>query len=164
MIAHSPLHGSGRAELPHPALALGNDAHAAQRIGMADRRHWHAIPEASHLEPKEKQRRSVHGHSVITNVSTHHRLQPLAQLRDGFMHAPLKFGFHFAQPRLQPFAYGLPKNRIHSVASLLHADVRKAKEVERLRFPFSASLPVVEEQLGRCALRPFPCHLRRGQS
>jgi hypothetical protein len=33
MIAHNPFHGSGRAALPHPALALGDDAHAAQ--GMA---------------------------------------------------------------------------------------------------------------------------------
>jgi hypothetical protein len=38
MIAHNPLHGSGRAALPHPALALGNDAHAAQGIGMTDTR------------------------------------------------------------------------------------------------------------------------------
>jgi hypothetical protein len=38
MIAHNPLHGSGRAALPHPALALGNDAHAAQGIRMADGR------------------------------------------------------------------------------------------------------------------------------
>jgi hypothetical protein len=29
MIAHNPLHGSGQAEFPHPALALGDDAHAA---------------------------------------------------------------------------------------------------------------------------------------
>ena len=29
MIAHNPLHGSGQAEFPHPALALGEDAHAA---------------------------------------------------------------------------------------------------------------------------------------
>jgi len=33
-----PLHGSGRAGFPHPALALGNDAHAPQGIGMTDRR------------------------------------------------------------------------------------------------------------------------------
>ena len=32
MIAHNPLHGSGRAALPHPALALGDDAHAAQGL------------------------------------------------------------------------------------------------------------------------------------
>jgi hypothetical protein len=35
MISHNPLHGSGRAGFPHPALALGDDAHATQRIGMA---------------------------------------------------------------------------------------------------------------------------------
>jgi hypothetical protein len=52
-IAHDPLHRSGRAGFPHPALALGDDAHAAQRIGMTDRRQRqpasaetpHAIPE-----------------------------------------------------------------------------------------------------------------------
>ncbi len=30
MIAHNPLHGSGQAGFPHPALALGEDAYAAQ--------------------------------------------------------------------------------------------------------------------------------------
>ena len=82
MIAHNPLHGSGQAALPHPALALGEDAHAAEWIGMTDGRQrqaasdetphavpkeaailatprQRAIPEASHLEPKETQRRSV---------------------------------------------------------------------------------------------------------
>jgi hypothetical protein len=33
VIAHNPLYGSGQA-VPHPALALGDDAHAPQRIGM----------------------------------------------------------------------------------------------------------------------------------
>jgi hypothetical protein len=38
MIAHNPLHGSGQASFPHPALALGEDAHAAQGTGMTDGR------------------------------------------------------------------------------------------------------------------------------
>jgi hypothetical protein len=54
MFAHNPLHGSGQAGFPHPALALGDGAHAAQGIGMTDGRHGqpasdeapHAIPEA----------------------------------------------------------------------------------------------------------------------
>ena len=29
VMAHDPLHGSGRAAFPHPALALGDDAHTA---------------------------------------------------------------------------------------------------------------------------------------
>jgi hypothetical protein len=38
MVAHDPLHGSGRADFPHPALTSGNDAHAAQRERMIDPR------------------------------------------------------------------------------------------------------------------------------
>jgi hypothetical protein len=169
MITHNPLHGSGRAALPHPALALGTDAHAAQGIGMTDRRQGqpasdeapHAIPayatvlaaprqraisEPSNLESKKSQRRIVHGHSVIPHVSTHHRLQPLAHLWNGFVHAPLNFGFHLVQFRLQPLAYRLPQHRKSSVASLLYADKRKAKKVERLRFPFSTPLPLVNRK------------------
>jgi hypothetical protein len=33
-IAHDPLHGSGRADFPNPALTSGDDAHAAQGIRM----------------------------------------------------------------------------------------------------------------------------------
>src|SRR5882724_8540727 len=167
MFAHNPLHGSGQAGFPHPALALGEDAHAAERIGMTDDRQrqpasdeaphavpeyatvlaaprQRAMPEPSHLESKKSQRRVVHGHSVIPDVSTHHRLQPLALFGDGFVHTTLKFGFHLIQLRLQPFAYRLPQHRKPSITPLLYADVRKAKEVERLRFPFSTPLPLVD--------------------
>src|SRR5271167_2028709 len=103
-----------------------------------------AMPESSHLESKQRQRRLVHGHSVVAKVSTHNRPQPLALLGNGFVPASLKLGFHLIQLRLQPFADRLPKNRIHSVAPLLHADVRKAEEVERFRLPFSTPLPWVD--------------------
>jgi hypothetical protein len=159
MIAHNPLHGSGQAALPHPALALGEDAQAMQGIGMTDGRHrqpasdeaphavpkdatvltaprQRAVPEPPYLEPKNPQRVLVPRHTVISDVSTHHRLQPLADFGDGFMHPSLKFGFHLVQLRLQPFANRLPQHREPSIAPLLHADVRKAQEVERLRFPF----------------------------
>ena len=113
MIAHNPLHGSGQAGLPHPALALGNDAHATQRIGVTDSKkrqpavdeaphafpedatvlaapRQRAMPESSYLKPKQRQRRCVHGHAVVPDVPTHHYLQPLTQFGDGFVHAPLK--------------------------------------------------------------------------
>src|ERR1700719_591713 len=102
-----------------------------------------AVPEPPYLEPKEPQRVWVQGHSVIPDVSTHHRLQPLALFGDGFVHASLKLGFHLVQLRLQSLAYRLPQHREPSVTPLLYADVRKAKEVERLRFPFSTPLPLV---------------------
>lgn len=34
MIAHNPLHGSGQAGFPHPALALGSDAMTAHSMDM----------------------------------------------------------------------------------------------------------------------------------
>ncbi len=167
MFAHNPLHGSGQAALPHPALALGEDAYAMQGIGMTDGRRRqpasdeasHAIPKHSafvaasrkrampeppHLEPKEIQRRLVHGHPVVTDVSTHHRLQPLAYFGNGFMHPSLKFGFDLVQLRLQPFAYRLPQHREPSIAPLLHTDMCEAKKVERLRLSFSTPLPLVD--------------------
>src|SRR5260370_4103772 len=166
MIAHNPLHGSGQAALPHPALALGEDGHEMEGIGMTDDRRrqqasdeaphaipkdaavlaaprQRAMPEPPHLEAEKPQRRCVHGHSVIPDVSTHHRLQPLALFRDGFVHTSLKFGFHLIQLRLQPFAYRLPQHREPSITPFLYADVRKAKKVERLRLPFSTPLSVV---------------------
>src|SRR5438309_4561601 len=167
MIAHNPLHGSGRADFPHPALALGDNAHAPQRIGMTDRRHrqpasddtphaipvnaavlapprQRAMPKPADSESKNRQRRLVHGHSVVAKVSTYNRPQPLALFGDGFVHSSLKLGFHLVQLRLQPFPYRLPQHREPSIAPLLHTDMRKAQEVERLRLPFSTPLPLVD--------------------
>jgi hypothetical protein len=169
MIAHNPLHGSGQAGFPHPALALGNNAHAAQAIGMTDSRQrqptgdeaphtipeyaailaaprQRAMPEPAEPEPKSRQCRSIHGHPIVAEVSTYHRLLPFAHFGDGFVHPSLKFGFHLVQLRLQPFAHRLPQHRKPSIASLLYADMRKAQEVERLRFPFSTFLPVVDRK------------------
>jgi hypothetical protein len=161
-IAPDLLHGSGRAGFAHPALALGDDAHAPQRIRMADRRQRqpasdetpHAIPEdaavlapprqralpiAADSEPKKRQRRLVHGHSVVAKVSAHNRPQPLSLFGDGFVHSTL----NLIQLRLQPFRYCLPQHREPSIAPLLHAVMSKAQEVERLRFPFCSPLPVI---------------------
>src|SRR5580704_5436651 len=169
MIAHNPLQGSGRADFPHPALAVGDDAYAPQRIGMTDgsRRQpasdqaphtipedlavlaalrQRTMPEPTNSESKKHQRRFIHGHPVVADVSTHHCLQPFALFRDRFVHPSLKFGLHLIQFRLQPFAYRLPQHSVHSIASLLDADMRKAEKVECLRFPFSTPLPVVDRK------------------
>ena len=142
MIAHNPLRGSGRADFPHLALALGNDAHAAQGIGMTDSRprqpavddpphtiprdaavlaasRQRAMPEPPHLEAKEPQRRSIHGHPIVADVSTHDRLQPLALFWDAFVHAPPKLGFHRVQLRLQALANRLPQHRKPSITPFL---------------------------------------------
>ena len=154
MVTHNPLHGSGQAGLPHPALTSGDNAHAAQGIRMTSAggrqptvdqaphpvpKHAgflaapqeRAMPEPTYLEPKRVQRRAVGRHSVITNVSTHDRPQPLAHFRDGVMHASFEFGLHLAQLRLQPFANRLSQNREPSITPLLPTDVGEAEEVEQ---------------------------------
>ena len=55
MITHNPLHGSGQPDLPHPALALGDNAHAAQGIGMTDgRQRQPASDEAPHASQRTR--------------------------------------------------------------------------------------------------------------
>src|SRR6202142_4705342 len=58
-----------------------------------------AMPKPTDSESKNRQRRLVHGHSVVADVSTHNRPKPLALFGDGRVHPPLKLGFHFVQLR-----------------------------------------------------------------
>ena len=178
MIAHNPLHGSGRAGFPHPALTLGNDALAAQGIRMMDT-YWRepvadqaphpvprhatvlaaprkrAMPEPAHLEPKHEQRRAVSRHAVVADVSTHDQAQPLAHFPDGIVHASSEFGFYLPQLGLQPLTNRLPHHREPSIAPLPSTDMRKAEEVERLRFPLPGVVDAAGEVRG--------CHAGPGQ-
>jgi hypothetical protein len=101
MIAHNPLHGSGQAELPHPALTSGDNAHAAQgirmtstggrqpavdqaphpgpeHVGVLAAPRKGAMPEPADLEPKRMQRHAVGRHAVTADVSAY---SPLSTLR-----------------------------------------------------------------------------------
>src|SRR5262245_19357599 len=165
-ITEHPLHRSGRADLPHPAPTSGNDAKAAERVEMTDaRRRQSAIdvplhprtsqtmaltappkraqPESSDLVPKGAQRVGVHRHAVVTDVPANDAAQPRALFADGPVHASPQLRFHVVQLRVQPFAHRVPKHREASVASLLPADVREAKNVERLRLPEACGSPIL---------------------
>ena len=165
MVAHDPLHRSGRAVFPHPALASGDDAKSPQGIGMTDADRGQiavdeaphpvpketavlaaprqgAVPESAHLEPEQVERWGVHGYSVVAEVSPDHQAQPLAHFWDGVVHASPELGFHLTQLRLQPLTNRLPQHGEASVAPLDRTDVRKAEKVERLRLPLSTLLPV----------------------
>jgi len=165
MVAHNPLHRSGQADFPHPALASGDDAKSPQGVWVTDAGRGeppvdepqHSLPEnptvlassrqgampvPTDLEAKDMQRSAVHGHAVVADVSTDNRPEPLSDVGNGVVHATLQLGFHLAQFRAQSFPNGLPKYREHSVALLLHANVREAQEVECLRFPLTTLVPV----------------------
>src|SRR5712671_587554 len=167
MIAHNPLHRSGQAELPHPAPALGDDAHALERIGVADFGRWkpvinqpiHALPSppppftpspkrevpvAANLEPKALDGRTVGGHAVVAREAANHRAQPLSLFGNRRVHPLPEFGFDLLKFPTQPLAHRLTDYRVHSVTPLLPADVREAEKVECFRPTLTAPLPVFD--------------------
>src|SRR5437899_12336799 len=98
-VARNPLHRSGRAALPHPAPASGDNAKSPQGVRVSDARKWEpalnepphplpgepgglaappegAVPEPPYLEPERDQRRPVHRDPVIVQVPGDDRLQP----------------------------------------------------------------------------------------
>jgi hypothetical protein len=130
MIAHDPLHRSGRAELSHPAPTLGYDAQAHERIRMTNtsRRKpfrdvapqaapWQVVtlaattqyrpPQIAHRLTKGAQRSSVHGHAVIPEVAQQDRAQIPSLFPDGRVHASPQFFFQSSQLSLPPVAHRL---------------------------------------------------------
>src|SRR5437764_9153008 len=106
------------------------------------------MPVVTHCETESAQRGGIRGHSVITDVSTHHRLQPLPQFRDGIMHAPQEFGLDLLQLCLQTFADRLPYYRVPSLTRF-PANVRESEKVECFGFPFAALLPVASRKAAK---------------
>jgi hypothetical protein len=165
MVAHDPLHRSGRAVLPHPAPALGHSAKSHQRIRLTDTRRGkpsidiplHAFPAqaiiltpaAKNPPPKTAHRPSkradafdVHRHPIVTDVSKDHRSQIASNLRDGKMHAPLQFTLELLKLCLPPLAHRLPQHRKPSLTRL-PTDRREAKKVEGLGLSLSTPLTVL---------------------
>ncbi len=164
MVTHDPLHRSGHAALLHPAPALGNNAEAHERVGVADAggrepsgevpRHptprermglaatqKNPPPQPPHCPTEEADSWAVHGHAVIPDMPTDDRAQVGPLLRDGEVHAPPQLGFHLLQLRLQPLPDRLPQHGEHSTP-LLPTDVGETQEVERFRLTLTPPPPV----------------------
>src|SRR5208282_2155930 len=160
-----PPRGSVRADFPHTALASGSDAQTARGIRMADtgRRQPAAdeplhslpqyatflapssqdvVPEVAHGETKMSQSISVARYSEVTEMPTHHGLQPLADFRNRVMHASPQFGFHRQQLGLHAFANRLPKHQKPSLFRL-PANVLEGEKIEGLRLAQTDALSVL---------------------
>ncbi len=173
MIAHNPLHGSGRAALPHPALALGDDAKRIEGIGMTDAGRWKPpVDVASHPLPRQMMRSdcgacrarhqsrpmaarkapmrsAVHGHAVVPHVARDDRAQigcPAAGM--GSCMRRRSSALTALQLRLPPLAHRLPQHRELPLPRL-PAAVREAQKVEGLRLPVAPRSPVLAPQSGR---------------
>lgn len=164
-IADHPLHGSGRAALSHPALALGGDGEAHARIGMTETG-WRkpagdvgthaaprqmvaltpatqdAPPEPGHRFPERAQRRAVHRDTGGAVVPENDRPQIRAWLRNGQVHTSPAFGFHRSPLRLPPRAHRLPQHR-EPACPCRRAAMREAQNVEGLRFPVATGSPIL---------------------
>src|SRR5215472_18875814 len=167
-VTRNPLHGSGRAALPHPALASGDDAKPPEGIGVTDARRWQpplhkpvhplpgdmpcvtppregAVPEPADQEAEPDDSWAVHGHPVILDVSPDDCTQPRPHLRDRVVQASAELSFHLAQLGLPPPPDRLPHHREPSIP-LLPADMREAEEVERLQLPLPGAAPVLRRE------------------
>src|SRR5919109_1560665 len=165
MVAHNPLHGSGHAAFPHPALALGNDAKSHQGIGMIQSHSWQpallkalkslgghsalvaappkrSLPQPSYLITERVQRLPVHGHPVVMQMSQDHRTQPVSYFRYGIMQALTKLGFDFIKLSLHPLSHRLPNDREPTLVGS-RADMGEPEKVESLWFSFTPILAVL---------------------
>jgi hypothetical protein len=134
MIAHNPLHRFGRAELPHPTPTLGVHAQAHKRIRMtnASRRKpplddtrraaprqmvtliataQHRPPQITHCFAERAQSRSIHRHSVISEVTQQDRAQICSLFPDGRVHASPQFLSQGPQLGLPPLPHRLSQHR-----------------------------------------------------
>ncbi len=150
MVAHDPLHRSGRAALPHPALALGENAKANKRIGMTDASgrkppgevvlhpapreavglaaaQKHPMPQPTHGPAEEADGPTIHRHAEVPEVTANDRAHIGPLLRDGEMHAPP--------------SDRLPQHRKPSPPRL-PTDVGEAQEVECCRLTLTPPPPV----------------------
>jgi hypothetical protein len=130
LVTHDPLHGSGRAALPHPALASGDNAKTLPGIRMtnASWRDPSSYP-ALHLCPrytgflattlKHPPPDSCHGHAKVTDRNRIHRHRVITHMPEN------------------PRAHILP-----------HNGNRRRTIFQWLRFPEAySSLPDLSEQL-----------------
>src|SRR5512135_739846 len=157
-----PPHRSQRAGLPHWAPGLDTNVKSRIRPRMHDlgrrepsvRKAGHAfpiqagalaaapkrlMPVPGRLEPESVDRLNVAGHGVVAEVSPDHRAEPPALLGDGQMHAPPALGLDLVQLCPQPLRVG-DALELKAPVPGLPANVREAKELERLRLSKAAGL------------------------
>jgi len=165
MVAHDPLHRSGRAALPHPAPALGDDGQAVEGIWVADicgrkppdDEAFHpvptkpsagilaapfqdAVPEPTDGIAEDANGPAVHGHAVVADVPPHDRAQVRALLRDAVVQASPKLDLDLFELRPQPRAHRLPQHR-ELPRPGLRATVRSGRTMARTGLRMMPTFP-----------------------
>src|SRR5215472_15558295 len=93
----------------------------------------HRPPQITHCLAKSAQRRAVHGHPVVAEVTHQDRAQIHSLFPYGRVHASPQLLFQGSQLGLPPLAHRLSQHREVPLPSF-PAAMRKTQEVKRLRF------------------------------
>jgi hypothetical protein len=146
----TPFLRSGRAELPHPAPTLGDNAQAHDRIRMTNlsrREPFRDVPlqaaprqvvtlaataqdrppQIAHCLAKSGQRAAIHGHSVIGEMTQQDRAQVCLLFPNGGVHALPQFFLQSPQLSLPPPTHRLSPYREMSLSGF-PATLRKAQQ------------------------------------
>ena len=107
----------------------------------------HVMPELAHGKAKVSESIPIARYSVVADMPAHDCCQPLADHRNGFMHASPQFGFHRLQLGLHALADRLPE---HGEPSLTRfpADVRESEKMEGFRLSQTSTLPAFDRVAG----------------
>ena len=156
-----PPHGSGRAELPHPALVSGSNVQSLRRIRMANmgigqpflRQAVHpfpgntaflaspskaAFPELYHLVSELYYGVAIERHPIVLGMPSDYCRQPAGLLWDWPMHPVSQFMFDRLQFGLHTLAHRLPFDHEASFPGRPTV-MSKPQKVERFGFAFSPS-------------------------
>ena len=99
------------------------------------------MPEVTDREAEVSQCVPVARHSEVSEMPTHDRLQPLADVRNRVMHSPPQLDLDPLQRRLHALANRLPKHHEPALPRL-PADMLEAEEIEGLWLAQSNALSV----------------------
>lgn len=104
-----------------------------------------AVPQPNDLEAKHAQPCAVVGHAEVPAMPGHHRVQLLALLGDGMVHAPPELDLD--RPEFGSQAFGTCEPQHHEFAFRGRpAAMREAQEVEGLRLALSRAASVLADK------------------
>jgi len=97
----------------------------------------HRPPQVAHCRAKGTQRRTIHRHPIVAEVTQQDRAQGCSLFPNGRVLASLQFFFQSSQFGLPPLPHRLSQHREVTLLGF-PATMREAQKVERLRFAVAA--------------------------
>src|SRR5215831_1968988 len=123
-----PVVGQFRHPIPREAVLL---AAAPER----------STPEVGHVMPERRERPTICGYRIVSEMACNDLLQPVALIWDSLVHSPPQLRLDFLELRLHAVAPGLPL-KLEEAAARFTADEGEAQEREGVRCTDTAFLAI----------------------